>query len=81
MSTLKPRQVKEAEQIQANDWCERQGTVPCWGLGASDAREHEGSSGEAKFPFLDLNASYMGVLEHSWSCTLLTGAQFCVFPT
>jgi len=33
---------------------------------------------EAKFPFLDLNASYMGVLEHSCSCTSLTGVQFCV---
>lgn len=33
---------------------------------------------EAEFPFLDLNASYMGVREHAWTCTLLTGVQFCV---
>ena len=33
-------------------WCERQRTVPCWGLGSSDGGEHEGFSGRLSFHFL-----------------------------
>lgn len=51
---------------------------PLLGAGGKWWRGAWGVFREAKFPFLDLNASYMGVLEHSCSCTSLTGVQFCV---
>ena len=49
----KPGMSERNKTIQAQWlWCERQGTVPCWGLGASDGGEHEGSSGRLSFHFL-----------------------------
>ena len=71
--------VKEMKQSRHSDSVVWETTYsPLLGAGGKWWRGAWGVFREAKFPFLDLNASYMGVLEHSCSCTLLTGVQFCV---
>ena len=75
----KPGMSERIKTIQAQWLCGVRDKVQSLvGAGGKWWRGAWGVFREAKFPFLDLNASYMGVLEHSCSCTLLTGVQFCV---